>query len=79
MYMATSALRSTERVVRRLEIVDVQEEDGKSAAVANLTTEPVLHPVLEERAVREAGDHVVKRLVRELLLEGLALGHIAGV
>ena len=34
---------------------------------------------MEQRAVRERGHRVVERLMRELLLELLALGHVAGV
>ena len=41
--------------------------------------ERVAHPVAEERAVGEAGERIVERLVGELLLQPLALAHVAGV
>ena len=37
----------------------------------------VAHALGEQRAVRQAGDRVVERLVGELLLEGLALADVA--
>ena len=39
----------------------------------------VAHPVAEERAVGEAGERIVERLVGELLLQPLPLAHVAGV
>ena len=41
--------------------------------------ERVAHPVAEERAVGEAGERIVERLVGELLLQPLPLAHVAGV
>ena len=35
--------------------------------------------IAEQRPVREVGDRIVKRLIGQLLLESLALGHIAHV
>ena len=68
-----------ERVVDRLEVVQVHEQDRHGLAVATLALEGVLDAVLEQGPVGEAGDRVVERLVRELLLERLALGDVAGV
>ena len=56
-----------ERVVDRLEVVEVHEEDGNLLGSA---AEGVLQPVVEERAVRQPGERVVQRAVLELLLEG---------
>ena len=68
-----------ERVVDRLEVVEVHEEHRDRPAVAELAIECVLHPVGEQDAVREAGQRVVQRAALELLLELLALGDVAGV
>ena len=68
-----------ERVVDRLEVVEVHEQHRNGIAAARLALERVLDAVLEQRAVGEAGDGVVERLVRELLLERLPLGDVADV
>jgi len=39
----------------------------------------VIHAVAEHRAVRESGERVVEGLVSELLLEHLAVRHVARV
>ena len=70
--------RVAERVVDRLEVVEVHEQHRHRAAVARLALERVFDAVLEQRAVREPGDRVVERLVRELLLERLALARRRG-
>jgi hypothetical protein len=69
----------TERVVDRLEVVQVHEQDGDREVVARLPLDHVLDAVLEQRPVRQAGDRVVEGLVLELLLERLAFGHVTGV
>ena len=55
------------RVVDRLEVVEVHEQDGDLLGSA---AEGVIQPVVEERAVRQPGERVVQRAVLELLLEG---------
>ena len=60
--------RVSPAVVDRLEIVEVEEEDGGRG----LVIDPLhrrLHAADEERAVRKAGDRVVERLLMQLLLE----------
>ena len=69
----------TERVVDRLEVVQVHEQDGDREVVARLPLDHVLDAVLEQRPVRQAGDRVVEGLVLELLLERLAFGHVTRV
>ncbi len=56
-----------ERVVHRLEVVEVHEQDGHLLGSA---AEGVPEPVVEEGAVRQPGERVVQRAVLELLLEG---------
>ena len=71
--------RVAEAVVDGLEIVEVEEHDGDARGLARGDGKRVLDAVGEERTVGQAGDRVVKRLVRKLLLEGRALAHIAAV
>ena len=70
------ALRVAEPIVHRLEVVEVEEEDRGRSAAAACPREGVTEPVQEEEAVLQAGQHVVERLVTELLLEGLSLGDV---
>ena len=73
------ARRVAERVVDRLEVVQVHEQDRDREVVPRLPLDHVLDAVLEQRPVREPRDRVVERLVLELLLERLALGDVTGV
>src|SRR4051812_31469403 len=68
-----------EAVVDRLEVVEVDEDDRQADVVAAGAGDAVAHALGEQRAVREAGDRVVEGLMGELLLERLALGHVAAV
>ena len=68
-----------EAVVDRLEVVEVEEDDGDAGALARGAGEGVLDPVGEQRAVGQAGHGVVERLVRQLLLERRALARVAAV
>ena len=58
-----------ERVVDRLEVVEVQEQHGERPAVVASAAERVFDAIAEQRPVREVGDRVVERLVGQLLLE----------
>ena len=69
----------TEAVVDRLESIEVEQEDRRSAPRARGTRERVIHTVAEDRAVRQPGERVVERLLRQLLLQELAVGHVARV
>jgi len=66
-----------ERVVHFLEAVEVGEEQGERRPVASRREQRLLDTVLEERAVREAGERVVQRLMRERLLGAHALRDVA--
>ena len=68
-----------EAVVDRLEVVEVHEDHGQPGALAPCARERVAHALHEQRAVGEVRDGVVEGLVRELLLERLALAHVAAV
>ena len=68
-----------ERVVHLLEPVEVDEQHGERLAGAGRAGQRLVEPVAEERAVGEAGQPVVERLVGELLLEPDALGDVARV
>ena len=71
--------RVAEAVVDRLEVVEVDEHDADRGAAAQRAHDRVLDAVGEQRAVGEARDGVVERLVRELVLERLALADVAAV
>ena len=64
-------------VVDGLEVVEVHEQHRDRLVVALLSIDGVRDAVVEQRPVREARHRVVERLVRELLLEGLALADVA--
>ena len=68
-----------EAVVDRLEVVEVEEDDRQAGLLAARAGDRLAHALDEQRAVGQAGDGVVERLVGELLLEGLALADVAGV
>ena len=63
--------RVAERVVDRLEVVEVQEEDR---VVAPARGEQLAEPVEEERAVGQPGQRVVEGLVLEAALQLAQLG-----
>ena len=71
--------RVAEAVVDRLEVVEIDEDHGEPGVLAPGAQDRVPHALDEQRAVGEVGDGVVERLVGELLLEGLALAHVAAV
>ena len=68
-----------EAVVDRLEVVEVEEDHGQALVVAARARDRVPHPLDEQRAVGEVRHRVVEGLVGELLLEDLALAHVAAV
>jgi hypothetical protein len=67
-----------QRVVDRLEVVEVEQEHGDLGLVLARAGQRVRDAVAEEGAVREAGQRVVQRLPRQLRLEALALRDVAG-
>src|SRR5205807_1169440 len=71
--------RVAEAVVHGLEVVEVDEHDADRGRPALRAHERVLDAVDEERPVGEARNRVVEGLVGELVLEGLALAHVAAV
>ena len=71
------ALGVAETVVDGLEVVEVEVQHGGRPPAADGSGQGVTEAVEEERAVRQTGQHVVERLVAELLLEGLSLGDVA--
>ena len=62
-----------ERVVDRLEAVDVEQQHGHAEAEARGAAEGVLDAVEEQRAVGQAGERVVQRLVAHDRLRALAV------
>ena len=60
-----------ERVVDRLEVVEVEEQHGGARRLPR--AERRLDPLGEERAVRQAREDVVERLVAQPLLQ---IGHL---
>ena len=63
----------TEAVVDGLEVVEIDEQDGHSDAVAQRPCDRMADALVEQRAVGEMGYRIVEGLVGELLLERLAL------
>src|SRR5216684_1308861 len=71
------AARVPEAVVDDLEAIHVEEEDGEAVLVpALLQREPVGEAIHEERAVGQAGERVVERVVQQLGLRDARLGHV---
>ena len=62
-----------EGVVDRLESVEVAEAQGHRPARPGRRGQGVLHPVVEERPVGQAGELVVEGQVAEVGLEGVTL------
>jgi hypothetical protein len=64
-------------VVDRLEVVQVNEEDGGRARL-DLRRERMFEPVHEERPVGQSGQRVMEGPSAQLVLELAALGHVEG-
>ena len=60
-----------------LEVVEVDEEHRELPAGAVETRHGMIHPVTEQRLVREPRQGIVERLTRQLLLEDAVLGDVA--
>ena len=71
--------RVAEAVVDGLEIVQIDEHDADRPAAADRAHDGLLDAVCEQRSVGEACDGVVEGLVRELILERLALADVSTV
>ena len=62
-----------EAVVHELEVVEVDEGDGRDRRVGPADAgQRVLDPVEEQRPVRQPGERVVERLVAQLVLQRAA-------
>ena len=66
-------------VVDRLEVIQVEEEDGETLTIGDAleSCHGVLQAVPKERPVREAGEGILEGLAPQLLLHGALLGHVA--
>ena len=73
------ARRMPEAVVDRLEVVEVDEHHRDLRHPATRAHQRVLDAVGEERPVGELRHGVVERLMRELILESLALADVAAI
>lgn len=69
----------TEAVVDRLEVVEVEQNDGVMLTGVLHARERIRGPVTEQRPIRKVGQVVVKGLVLELGFEPPALADIAAV
>ena len=69
----------TQRVVDRLEVVEVEEQDRRHRPVASPTCERVRDPIREQGPVGEPGERIVEGLVAQLGLELGSLGDVVGV
>ena len=68
-----------ERVVHVLEVVEVDHQDRQPVLGAPRERDRMLDAVAEQAPVREQRQRVVERELAELVLERLALGHVAQV
>src|SRR5205814_7841758 len=66
-----------ERVVDRLEIIQVEEENGNPAF--RVRAQCVIEVDPESGPIGKVGKRVMERLVGQLLLEGLTLAHVSHV
>ena len=66
----------TSGVVDILEVIEVDHRQRERGAASDGSGQRVLHPVLKEGAVRQAGERVVERLMRQLLLQRTPLGDV---
>ena len=64
-----------EAVVDELEAVEIEQKHDRPVR-DRTTSERVLDPVGEQRAVRQSGQAVVESLVSQLRLEDVAFGHV---
>jgi hypothetical protein len=67
-----------ERVVDLFEVVEVDQQQGDHA-VLGAAREVLLGPLVQLAAVGQAGQRVVRRVERVLLVEALQLGVRGGV
>ena len=67
----------TEAVIHRLEVIEIQHQDGIEAASTLEALVCMFETIFEERSIREAGECIVKGLVLELTLQTGAVGDIA--
>ena len=70
------SLSMAERVVHRLEVIEVEEEHRHALRVPATSAEGVLEPIDEQLPVRKARQRVVKRLAGQLLFELLPLADV---
>ena len=69
-----------EAVIDDLEVVKVDEQDGRTLIrLARHASQRVRHAIPKERAVGETGERIVKGLVLELILQPLPIGDVAEV
>ena len=66
-----------ERVVDRLEIIQVEEENGNPAF--RVRAQRVIEVDPEGGPIGQVGERVMERLMGQLLLEGLTLAHVSHV
>ena len=68
--------RMTERVIDRLEAVEIEHQQGERLAAALRAIERLLHALAEQRAVGKAGQFVMRRHFGDARLGALALGDV---
>lgn len=71
------ARRMSERVVDVLEAIEIEHQHRKARSAAPRTGQCLLHPLLEQHAVRQVGQRVVLRHVGDLGLGTALLGDVA--
>lgn len=68
-----------EAVVDVLEPVEIEVDDGGHQTGADVAAQCLLHPIAEQRPVRQAGQTVMEPLVGEFLLDEVAIGDVVDV
>ncbi len=68
-----------ERIVDRLEIIEVEEQHRDRVRHALCTRECMTHLIQKERTVGQVRERIVKRLMHVLLLDHTLFGHVTRV
>ena len=64
------------RVVDGLEVIEVDEQEADPLRLTSTVRHRVVHAITEQRAIGEARQRIVERLVQQFGLEFLAPGHV---
>ena len=75
-WRTSSPAPAAERIVRRLEVIEIDKEHGERPFLARRPRQREREPVAKQGAVRQSGERIVLRKERELLVGDLPLGDV---